>query len=75
MSDSNNNSPIGAMLGVIFCLLVGVFIFGDCGGCLDGEDGKCDNAGCNKEATCTFGDMELCLDHYIIWSNKAHNNR
>ena len=74
MSQNNSNNLKGKIIGTIVVILVVVGLFNMCSGS-DG-DGKCDNAGCSKTATCTFGDMELCLTHYISWSDRArkYNN-
>ena len=62
----NKNGIIATIL--IMLLLICV----SCGGC-GSDDGICDDAGCKKKATTTFGgEMEFCLEHYIEWSNKKY---
>lgn len=67
---------IGAIILVVFLALMAncfsCFGCGGCGGC-GGNDGVCDDAGCTRSATTTFGGMELCLKHYIEWSDRARN--
>ena len=69
MNDNNNNNKKGKVIATILAVLAVLGLFGMCSG--DDKDGKCDNAGCSSIATCSFGDMELCLTHYISWSGKA----
>ena len=69
---SENNNQKGRIIGSIIAVLAVLGLFGMCSGG-DDKDGKCDNAGCSNIATCTFGDMELCLTHYISWSSRARD--
>lgn len=59
--------------GIAVLVLCAVLLVKCIGGSVGGSDGICDHAGCKKTATCTFGDMELCLTHYIEWSGKAYD--
>ena len=60
-----------AIVAIFFVGIISYTSCGSCVGCGDG-DGICDDAGCSKRATTSFGgEMEFCLEHYIEWSSRA----
>ena len=67
--------PVKWIVGIAVLLLCGSLLVRCVGGLLGigDSDGICDDAGCHSPATCSMGDMEFCLKHYIEWSGRAYD--